>query len=35
MRKINSSSCSETEYSWTSFWQSELEFHISDKEDTP
>ena len=25
----------ETEYSWTSFWQSELEFHISDKEDTP
>tara|TARA_A100001015_G_scaffold278778_1_gene339276 strand:- start:14 stop:736 length:723 start_codon:yes stop_codon:yes gene_type:complete len=25
----------ETEYSWTSFWQSELEFHISDKGDTP
>lgn len=25
----------ETEYSWTNFWQSELEFHISDKEDTP
>ena len=25
----------ETEYSWTSFWQSELEFHISDKNDTP
>ncbi len=25
----------ETEYSWTSFWQSELEFHVSDKEDTP
>ena len=25
----------ETEYSWTSFWQSELEFHISDKKDTP
>ena len=25
----------ETEYSWTGFWQSELEFHISDKEDTP
>ncbi len=25
----------ETEYSWTSFWQSEVEFHISDKEDTP
>ena len=25
----------ETEYSWTSFWQSELEFHISDKTDTP
>ena len=25
----------ETEYSWTNFWQSELEFHISDKSDTP
>ena len=25
----------ETEYSWTNFWQSELEFHLSDKEDTP
>ncbi len=25
----------ETEYSWTSFWQSELEFHVSDKSDTP
>ena len=25
----------ETEYSWTSFWQSELEFHVSDKEETP
>ena len=25
----------ETEYSWTSFWQSELEFHLSDKENTP
>ncbi len=25
----------ETEYSWTSYWQSELEFHVSDKEDTP
>ena len=25
----------ETEYSWTNFWQSELEFHISDKEGTP
>lgn len=25
----------ETEYSWTHFWQSELEFHISDKGDTP
>lgn len=25
----------ETEYSWTNFWQSELEFHISDKEDLP
>jgi hypothetical protein len=25
----------ETEYSWTSFWQSELEFHISDKANTP
>ena len=24
----------ETEYSWTSFWQSELEFHVSDKADT-
>ena len=24
----------ETEYSWTNFWQSELEFHISDKSDT-
>ena len=25
----------ETEYSWTGFWQSELEFHISDKSHTP
>ena len=25
----------ETEYSWTSYWQSELEFHLSDKENTP
>ncbi len=25
----------ETEYSWTYYWQSELEFHISDKEETP
>tara|TARA_B100000029_G_C17495989_1_gene930888 strand:+ start:453 stop:1178 length:726 start_codon:yes stop_codon:yes gene_type:complete len=25
----------ETEYSWTHYWQSEIEFHISDKEDTP
>ena len=25
----------ETEYSWTHFWQSELEFHVSDKEETP
>ena len=25
----------ETEYSWTSFWQSELEFHVSDKKETP
>ena len=25
----------ETEYSWTGFWQSELEFHVSDKDDTP
>ena len=25
----------ETEYSWTHFWQSELEFHVSDKSDTP
>ena len=25
----------ETEYSWTGFWQSELEFHISDKAETP
>ncbi len=25
----------ETEYSWTSVWQSELEFHVSDKEETP
>ena len=25
----------ETEYSWTDFWQSELELHISDKKDTP
>ena len=25
----------ETEYSWTSFWQSELEFHVSDKSETP
>ena len=25
----------ETEYSWTGFWQSELEFHVSDKSDTP
>ena len=24
----------ETEYSWTNYWQSELEFHVSDKEDT-
>ena len=24
----------ETEYSWTSFWQSELEFHVSDKSET-
>ena len=24
----------ETEYSWTSYWQSELEFHLSDKENT-
>ena len=21
----------ETEYSWTNYWQSELEFHVSDK----
>ena len=25
----------ETEYSWTHYWQSELEFHVSDKEETP
>ena len=25
----------ETEYSWTHYWQSEIELHISDKEDTP
>ena len=25
----------ETEYSWTDFWQSELEFHVSDKAETP
>lgn len=25
----------ETEYSWTSFWQSEIEFHLSDKKNTP
>jgi len=25
----------ETEYSWTNFWQSEIEFHISDKSETP
>lgn len=25
----------ESEYSWTSFWQSEIEFHLSDKENTP
>ena len=25
----------ETEYSWTSYWQSELEFHLSDKDNTP
>ena len=25
----------ETEYSWTGYWQSELEFHVSDKSDTP
>ncbi len=25
----------ETEYSWNSYWQSEVEFHISDKTDTP
>ncbi len=25
----------ETEYSWTAFWQSELEFHVSDKAETP
>ena len=25
----------ETEYSWNNFWQSEVEFHISDKTDTP
>ena len=24
----------ETEYSWTSYWQSELEFHLSDKDNT-
>ena len=24
----------ETEYSWTHYWQSELEFHVSDKEET-
>ena len=25
----------ETEYSWTNFWQSEIELHISDKQDSP
>ena len=25
----------ETEYSWTNYWQSELEFHVSDKSETP
>ena len=25
----------ESEYSWTRFWQSEIEFHISDKSNTP
>ena len=25
----------ETEYSWTGYWQSELEFHVSDKANTP
>ena len=25
----------ETEYSWTNFWQSEIELHLSDKEETP
>ena len=25
----------ETEYSWTSYWQSELEFHVSDNENYP
>ncbi len=25
----------ESEYSWTNFWQSEIEFHLSDKENTP
>ena len=25
----------ETEYSWTGYWQSELEFHVSDKNETP
>ena len=25
----------ETEYSWTDFWQSELELHVSDKSETP
>ena len=25
----------ETEYSWTNYWQSELEFHVSDKSKTP
>jgi len=25
----------ETEYSWTSYWQSEVEFHVSDKDGTP
>lgn len=25
----------ETEYSWNNFWQTEIEFHISDKSETP
>ncbi len=25
----------ETEYSWTHYWQSEIELHLSDKEETP